>query len=86
MALRRFTPADVDNLVVLHGHPSVMRRIDNGRPVPRAVVEQQQFPHILREYDDLPVGLGCFAAVEKSSGDLLGCQALPPKEPHTWSG
>lgn len=55
MALRRFTRADVDNLVALHGYPSVMRRIDNGRPAPRAVVEQRQLPDILREYDELPV-------------------------------
>ncbi|MHA6763979.1 hypothetical protein [Streptacidiphilus sp. PAMC 29251] len=58
MTLRRFTRADADDLAVLHGHATVMRSIDNGRPVPRAVVEQQQLPDILREYDDLPVGLG----------------------------
>lgn len=78
MTLRRFTRADADDLAVLHGHASVMRRIDNGRPVPRAVVEQQQLPDILREYDELPVGLGCFAAVEKSSGNFLGWLSLRP--------
>ncbi|WP_371797416.1 GNAT family N-acetyltransferase [Streptomyces sp. NBC_01718] len=78
MTLRRFTQADVDNLAVLHGHPSVMRRIDNGRPVPRAVVEQQQLPHILREYGELSVGLGCFAATERSIGNFLGWLSLRP--------
>ena len=77
LTLRRFTRADVDDLAVLHGHPSVMRRIDNGRPVPRAVVEQQ-LTDILREYDELPVGLGCFAAVERSSGSFLGWLSLRP--------
>ena len=78
MTLRRFTQADVENLAALHSHPSVMRRIDDGRPVPRAVVEQQQLPRILREYDELPVGLGCFAAVERSFGDFLGWLSLRP--------
>lgn len=78
LALRRFTTADVDDLAVLHGHPEVMRYIDDGRPVPRVVVEQEQLPRILREYDELPNGQGCFAAVEKSSGTFLGWVSLRP--------
>lgn len=50
MTLRRFTEADVDDLAALHGHPAVMRRIDDGRPVPRAVVQDRTVPQILREY------------------------------------
>ncbi|MET9922721.1 GNAT family N-acetyltransferase [Streptomyces sp. NPDC059605] len=78
MTLRRFTGADVDALAALHGHPDVMRQIDDGRPVPREVVEQQQLPRILREYADLPSGQGCFAAEEKSSGAFLGWFSLRP--------
>ncbi|MEV6976068.1 GNAT family N-acetyltransferase [Kitasatospora sp. NPDC093806] len=78
MTLRRFTGADVDALAALHGHPDVMRHIDDGRPVPRAVVERQQLPRILREYDELPSGRGCFAASEKSSGAFLGWLSLRP--------
>ena len=78
MTLRRFTEADVDDLVALHGHPDVMRRIDNGRPVPRTAVVQQQLPCILREYDELPSGQGCFAAAEKPSGKFLGWLSLRP--------
>ncbi|MFI2241635.1 GNAT family N-acetyltransferase [Streptomyces chrestomyceticus] len=78
MTLRRFTGADVDALAALHGHPDVMRHIDDGRPVPRAVVEQQQLPRILREYDELPSGQGCFVVAEKSSGAFLGWLALRP--------
>lgn len=78
MTLRRFTEADVDALAILHGHPDVMRYIDDGRPVPKAVVEQEQLPRILREYDELPSGQGCFAAVQKSSGAFLGWLSLRP--------
>jgi len=77
MTLRRFTGADVDAPAALHGHPDVMRHIDDGRPVPRAVVEQQ-LPRFLREYADLPSGQGCFAAEEKSSGAFLGWLSLRP--------
>jgi RimJ/RimL family protein N-acetyltransferase len=51
---------------------------DDGRPVPRGVVEQQQLPRILREYVDLPDGQGCFAAEETSSGAFLGWFSLRP--------
>ncbi|MFJ8477818.1 GNAT family N-acetyltransferase [Kitasatospora sp. NPDC094011] len=78
MTLRRFTGADVDALAALHGHPDVMRFIDDGLPVPRAVVEQRQLPDILGEYAELPGGQGCFAAVEKSTGAFLGWFALRP--------
>jgi RimJ/RimL family protein N-acetyltransferase len=78
MTLRRFTAADVEDLAALHGHPEVMRRIDDGRPVPRAVVEQETLPRILREYRELPVGHGCFAAQERSSGSFLGWISLRP--------
>jgi RimJ/RimL family protein N-acetyltransferase len=77
MTLRRFTGADVEALAALHGHPDVMRYIDDGRPVPRAVVAQE-LPRILREYADLPSSQGCFAAEEKSSGAFLGWLSLRP--------
>ena len=78
MRLRRFTEADAGHLAALHGHPDVMRRIDDGRPVPRGVVEGRQLPRILREYDELPDGQGCFAAEEKASGMFLGWLSLRP--------
>ncbi|MFB6808043.1 GNAT family N-acetyltransferase [Streptomyces sp. NPDC056387] len=78
MALRRFTGADVDDLAALHGHPEVMRHIDDGRPVPRAVVARQTLPSFLREYRELPGGHGCFAAVDKGSGAFLGWFSLRP--------
>ncbi|MGH6656935.1 MAG: GNAT family N-acetyltransferase [Actinocrinis sp.] len=78
LLLRRFTGADLDELAALHGDPAVMRYIDDGRPVPRAVVARQSLPAILREYRRLPAGLGCFAAVDKRTGRFLGWLSLRP--------
>ncbi|MFE2141069.1 GNAT family N-acetyltransferase [Streptomyces sp. NPDC059456] len=78
MALRRFTEADVDGLAAPHGHPEVMRHIDDGRPVPRAVAARRTLPSFLREYGELPGGHGCFAAADKGSGAFLGWFSLRP--------
>jgi RimJ/RimL family protein N-acetyltransferase len=77
MRLRRFTEADAGDLAALHGDPAVMRYID-GRPVPRAVVETQTLPGILRGYRELPAGFGRWAAIEKSAGVFLGWFAIGP--------
>ena len=47
MLIRQFTEADVDWLAALHGDPAVMRYIDDGRPVPAAVVADSTLPGIL---------------------------------------
>ncbi|MEU2628662.1 GNAT family N-acetyltransferase [Kitasatospora sp. NPDC007106] len=78
MLLRCFTADDLDDLAVLHGDPEVMRRIDDGRPVPRPVVERETLPALLRGYAELPPGEGCFAAVARGSGEFLGWFALAP--------
>jgi RimJ/RimL family protein N-acetyltransferase len=80
MRLRRFTTAvgDVDALAALHGDPEVMRRIDDGRPVPREVVATRTLPGIVRGYDELPPGLGCFAAESLADGRFLGWFSLQP--------
>lgn len=78
MQLRRFTEADSAALAALHGIPAVMRYIDNGLPVPRAVVEGETLPGILSEYAVLPDGFGCWAAVERSTGAFLGWLAFRP--------
>ena len=74
--LRRFTPADLDDLAALLGDPEVMRYIDE--PVPRAVVEREILPGLLREYAELPAGQGSFAAVEHPTGAFLGQGSLRP--------
>lgn len=78
MVLRRFVEADLDDLAALHGNPDVMRYIDDGRAVPRVVVAKQALPAILREYQSLADGLGCFAAVDRESGGFLGQFSLRP--------
>ncbi len=75
MRLRRFTAAGADALAALHGDPAVMRHLDDGRPVPRAVVVGETLPAILREYDELPEGFGRFAA---DAPDFVGWFSLKP--------
>lgn len=75
MRLRRFTAADADVLAALHGDAAVMRYVDDGRPVPRAVVEQETLPAILGEYASLPDGFGRFAG---EAPDFVGWFALAP--------
>jgi RimJ/RimL family protein N-acetyltransferase len=77
MRLRRFTAADVDDLAALHGDPAVMRYIDN-HTVPRAVIENQTLPGFLRDYRELPPGLGHWAAVGKPGREFLGWFGLCP--------
>ncbi|MBF9069594.1 GNAT family N-acetyltransferase [Streptacidiphilus fuscans] len=86
MLLRPFTEADLDVLAALHGDPQVMRYIDTGLPVPREVVERETLPRIIREYRELPPGLGRFAAEERESGVFLGWFALRPADSVGLSG
>ena len=78
LRLRHLTPADATDLADLHGDPEVMRFIDDGRPVPRATVERDTLPAILREYATRPTGLGRFAADDRATGEFLGWFALRP--------
>jgi RimJ/RimL family protein N-acetyltransferase len=71
--LRRFTPADAGALAALHGDAEVMRHL--GPPEPRAVVESSTLPAVLREYAELPAGMGQFAA---EAPDFVGWFALRP--------
>jgi RimJ/RimL family protein N-acetyltransferase len=78
LALRRLTGADLDWLTALHGDPAVMRYIDSD-PVPAAVIASQTLPGILSEYDQLPAGLGCFAAVlrDRTAPGAIAVPARP---------
>ena len=77
LLLRPMTPDDLGWLTALHGDPAVMRYIDS-EPVPAEVVAAQTLPGILAEYDRLPAGLGCFAAVPRGGDTPLGWLALRP--------
>lgn len=79
LALRRFTEADVDNLVALDSDPDVMRFITGGAPTPRAAIRDDFLPAFLRYYERSD-GYGFWAAIEKSTGDFLGWfHFRPPK-------
>ena len=71
VALRRFTPADVDRLVELDADPDVMRFVTGGAPTPRDVIQDDILPHWLRYYERFQ-GFGFWAAMEKDTGDFLG--------------
>jgi RimJ/RimL family protein N-acetyltransferase len=71
LLLRRFTEADVDNLVELDSDPEVMRFINGGRPTPREEVDNDLLPAYLAYYQR-SAGYGFWAAIEKSTGEFLG--------------
>lgn len=79
LVLRRFTEADVENLLVLDGDPEVMRFITGGRPTPREEIRNQTLPRFLRAYERFE-GFGVWAAVERSGGEFLGWFEFYPPE------
>jgi RimJ/RimL family protein N-acetyltransferase len=79
LILRRFTEADIDDLVDLDSDPAVMRFISGGRPTPRAQIENEILPAYLGYYTRF-AGYGFWAAIERSSGRFLGWFHLRP--PH----
>ena len=79
LVLRRFTLDDVDNLVELDSDPDVMHFITGGRATPRAEIEQDILPHVLRYYEDGD-RYGFWAAIEKSTGTFLGWFHFRPAE------
>jgi RimJ/RimL family protein N-acetyltransferase len=71
LILRRFTGADVDNLVGLDSDPEVMRFISGGVPTSREEIENDFLPAFLSYYERFD-GYGFWAAMEKATGDFLG--------------
>jgi RimJ/RimL family protein N-acetyltransferase len=71
LVLRRFTTADVDNLVELDSDPAVMHYITGGRTTPREEIESDFLPAFLSYYDRF-AGYGFWAAQEKPTGEFLG--------------
>lgn len=78
LLLRRFTRADVDNLVELDADPEVMRFINGGKPTPREEIQHDILPAFLSYYDRY-AGYGFWAAVERSSGAFVGWFHLRPR-------
>lgn len=79
LVLRRFTAADLDHLVELDSDPEVMRYLTGGKPTSRDAVRDRILPNILAYYAQHP-GLGCWAALERSTGEFLGWFALTVKD------
>ena len=73
LALRRFTPADLDWLAELYGDPDVMRFL--GGVKNRAGVEERLQTRILQYYDEHP-GLGIWMTVERATGSSVGFHLL----------
>jgi RimJ/RimL family protein N-acetyltransferase len=79
LVLRRFTMADVDNLVSLDADPDVMRFITGGVPTAREEVENEVLPAFLDYYQRYE-GYGFWAAIEKPTGEFLGWFHFRPRE------
>jgi len=79
LTLRRFTAADVDELVVLYQDPEVVRYITGGTPIPREVVETETLPRFLSYYRRFS-HLGYWAAEERVNGAFVGWFELVPVE------
>ena len=77
LLLRRFTAADVDNLVDLDNDPQVMHFITGGRGTSVQETRDEVLPAFLGYYDRYP-GYGFWAVMEKSTGDFLGWFHLRP--------
>lgn len=86
LVLRRFTPADLDDLVALDSDPEVMRYITGGRPTPREVLRDEHLPFWLAFYERGDTW-GFWAAEDRADGAFLGWFHLrpahddPPDEP-----
>lgn len=71
LILRRFTVADVDDLVALDGDPEVMRFLNGGVATPRERFRDELLPRWIREYGRFD-GFGRWAVLEKGSEDFAG--------------
>jgi RimJ/RimL family protein N-acetyltransferase len=78
LVLRRFTMADVDNLVSLDADPDVMHFVTGGIPTARGEIEQQILPAFLDYYQRYE-GYGFWAAIEKHAGEFLGWFHFRPR-------
>jgi RimJ/RimL family protein N-acetyltransferase len=85
MLLRRFTESDAAPLAALYSDPRVMRFITLQPPSP-AEVESKILSAYLREYRELPDGLGSFAAIEKETGQMAGRFSLKPANSYGLTG
>ena len=79
LTLRRFTTADLDNLVTLDSDPEVMHFITGGRTTSREEIEKDFLPAVLSCYERFD-GYGFWVTIEKPSSDFLGWFHFRPPE------
>lgn len=79
LMLRRFTPADAEELLALDGDPEVMRFLDS-RTKSLAQIEAEVLPRFLNFHTSHP-GLGYWAADIRSDGTFAGWFGLRPVIP-----
>jgi RimJ/RimL family protein N-acetyltransferase len=79
LVLRRFTMADVDNLVSLDADPDVMHFVTGGIRTARDEIENEILPEFLGYYEQFQ-GYGFWAAIEKATGEFLGWFHFRPRE------
>jgi len=79
LVLRRFTAADVGNLLALDGDPEVMQYLEP-RVKTRAQIEAEVLPLFLGRYQRCP-DFGRWAAYARDSGDFVGWFGLRPVQP-----
>ena len=73
LALRRFTPGDLEWLAALYSDRDVTRYLGGGKD--RAKAEEHLNTRILQYYDEHP-GLGIWMTVERATGACLGFHLL----------
>ncbi|MEF2279773.1 GNAT family N-acetyltransferase [Deinococcus sp. YIM 134068] len=74
LSLRRFTPADEDDLWKLNSDPAVMRFLNGGRPISRETVKEE----LARLIAEDGSRSGRWAAEDRETGGCLGWFALRP--------
>jgi RimJ/RimL family protein N-acetyltransferase len=79
LVLRRFTAADIDNLLALDGDPEVMRYLEP-RVKTRTQIETEVLPLFLGRYQRYP-GFGRWAADIRSGGEFIGWFGMRPVRP-----
>ncbi len=77
LILRRFTPADLDNLVALDGDPEVMRFLSGGPATPREQLRDEILPRFIASTARHGT-LGYWAAQARKDGAFLGWFAFHP--------
>jgi len=75
LILRRFTQADLDNLVELDSDPDVMHFLTGGKPTSREAIQNEILPGLLRDYGRRAAS-GRWAAIEKTTAEFLGWFSL----------